>query len=356
MVDLPAPPFSLPMTTTRAELNCDTTKNDPQPPRDAGTDLKTYRARAAVNGGKVASGALTCPGQDAITQAMSQAHDLNIVRTVAALRGHLSAWRERGQTIALVPTMGSLHEGHLSLIRRARTQADRVVASVFVNPRQFGPAEDFDASPRDEAADARMLAAERCDLMYAPTPEEMYPAGFSTSVSVSGLSEVLCGAARPGHFDGVATVVTKLLTQTLPDVAIFGEKDYQQLMVIRRLVRDLDLHTEILGAPIARAEDGLALSSRNAYLTGAQRAKAGRLNIILADGARALAGGAGVGLVEADMGAALTQAGFGKIDYVEVRGEGDLARQGPGPVSGPARVFAAAWLGKTRLIDNMPVG
>jgi pantoate--beta-alanine ligase len=286
---------------------------------------------------------------------MSDAHDLTIVRTVAALRGHLSVWRDRGETVALVPTLGSLHDGHLSLIRRARAQADRVVASVFVNPRQFGPKEDFDAYPRDEVADARMLASERCDLMYAPDLAEMYPPGFSTSVSVSGLSEVLCGAARPGHFDGVATVVTKLLTQTLPDVAIFGEKDYQQLMVIRRLVRDLDLHTEILGAPIARAPDGLALSSRNAYLTPAQRTTAGRLNVILGETAKALAGGARVEPVEADMRTALTQAGFEKTDYFEVRGDGDLGRQGPGPVSGPARVFAAVWLGKTRLIDNVAV-
>ena len=286
---------------------------------------------------------------------MSEPHDLNIVRTVAALRGHLSVWRDRGETVALVPTMGSLHEGHLSLIRRARTQADRVVASVFVNPRQFGPSEDFDAYPRDEVADARLLASEGCDLMYAPSPDEMYPPGFSTSVSVGGVSEVLCGVARPGHFDGVATVVTKLLTQTLPDVAIFGEKDYQQLMVIRRLVRDLDLHTEILGAPIARAADGLALSSRNAYLTPAQRTTAGRLNVILGETVKALAGGGRIEPVEADMRTALAQAGFDKIDYLEVRAEGDLQRLGPGPVSGPARVFAAVWLGKTRLIDNMAV-
>jgi pantoate--beta-alanine ligase len=286
---------------------------------------------------------------------MSEAHDLTIVRTVAALRGHLSVWRDRGETVALVPTMGSLHEGHLSLIRRARTQADRVVASVFVNPRQFGPSEDFAAYPRDEVADVRLLAGERCDLMYAPTPEEMYPPGFATTVSVGGMSDVLCGAARPGHFDGVATVVAKLLTQTLPDVAIFGEKDYQQLMVIRRLVRDLDLHVEVLAAPTARAPDGLALSSRNAYLTAGQRKTAGRLNLILREAAKALAGGAAVEPVETAMRAALAKAGFTRIDYFEVRGADDLARQGPGPVAGPARVFAAVWLGKTRLIDNLPV-
>jgi pantoate--beta-alanine ligase len=286
---------------------------------------------------------------------MSDDHSLPIVRTVAALRGHLSVWRERGETVALAPTMGSLHTGHLSLIRRARTQADRVVASVFVNPRQFGPAEDFAAYPRDEMADVRMLAAERCDLVYAPTPEEMYPPGFATSITVAGLSDVLCGPLRPGHFNGVATVVAKLLTQTLPDVAIFGEKDYQQLLVIRRLVRDLDLHVEILGAPTVRAPDGLALSSRNAYLSDAERAVAGRLNQILRETAAALAGGAGVEPVEADMRTALTQAGFDRIDYFETRSADDLARQGPGPISAPSRVFAAVWLGRTRLIDNMPV-
>ena len=286
---------------------------------------------------------------------MSDDYALPIVRTVAALRGHLAVWRERGQTVALVPTMGSLHEGHLSLIRRARAQADRVVASVFVNPRQFGPSEDFAAYPRDEQTDARLLSSEACDLMYAPSPEEMYPPGFATTVTVGGLDAVLCGAARPGHFDGVATVVTKLLTQTLPDVAIFGEKDYQQLVVIRRLVRDLDLHVEILGAPTARSPDGLALSSRNAYLDPDQRKTAARLNQILRETAQALTVGGKVAAIEADMTAALGQAGFDKVDYLEVRSPEDLARQGPGPVSGPARVFAAAWLGRTRLIDNVPV-
>ncbi len=251
--------------------------------------------------------------------------------------------------------MGSLHDGHLSLIRKARAQADKVVVSVFVNPRQFGPSEDFDAYPRDEAADARLLAEVQCDLMYAPTIGEMYPPGFATTVSVGGMTDVLCGAARPGHFDGVATVVAKLLTQTLPDVAIFGEKDFQQLLVIRRLARDLDLSVEILGAPILRAEDGLALSSRNAYLNGRQRKTAAMLNKTLRIAAAALAGGAGTAAVEAEAREALLKAGFDRIDYLEVRGAEDLARLGPGPAARPARIFAAAWLGKTRLIDNMAV-
>ena len=274
---------------------------------------------------------------------------------MAALRGHTTPWREKRLSVALVPTMGALHEGHLSLIRLARHQADKVVASVFVNPRQFAPNEDFDAYPRQEIADARALAAEHCDLMYAPGVQEMYPPGFATAVTVGGMSEVLCGAARPGHFDGVATVVTKLLIQTQPDVAIFGEKDYQQLQLIRRLVRDLDLRVEILGAPIARAPDGLALSSRNVYLSAAQRAQAPRLHATLREAAAALAAGEAVEVVEARARTALEH-GFDRIDYLEVRSGDDLSRLGPGPVAAGARVFAAAWLGETRLIDNLAMG
>jgi pantoate--beta-alanine ligase len=286
---------------------------------------------------------------------LSDDHALRIVRTVAALRAHLTPWRENKQTVALVPTMGALHEGHLALVRSARQQADRVVATVFVNPRQFGAAEDLSAYPRNEVKDAGLLAAEHCDLMFAPAPEEMYPPGFSTSVSVEGISDVLCGAARPGHFGGVATVVTKLLAQALPDVAIFGEKDFQQLLVVRRLVRDLDLRVEVLGVPTARASDGLALSSRNAYLTPEQRAVAPRLHTALVGAAAALAAGGTVKAAEAAGKAALEAAGFERIDYFEVRGADDLARRGPGAAEDPSRVFAAAWLGKTRLIDNVAV-
>ena len=286
---------------------------------------------------------------------MSDFH-LPIVRTVAALRGHLTAWREKGQTVALVPTMGALHEGHLSLIRMARMQADKVVATVFVNPRQFGEGEDFDRYPRDEAADSRLLAGEHCDLMYAPAPAEIYPAGFATSITVAGVSEGMEGAVRPHHFAGVATVVGKLLIQAAPDVAIFGEKDFQQLMVIRRLARDLDLHVEILGAPIARAPDGLALSSRNAYLSPEERNIAGRLNVILHEAAKALERGRPIAGLELDAREALGSAGFSPVDYVEVRSAADLARLGPGPVDRPARLLAAASVGRTRLLDNVPVG
>ena len=287
---------------------------------------------------------------------LSEDHALPVVRTVASLRAHLRPWREKGLSVALAPTMGALHEGHLSLVRMARRQADKVVASVFVNPRQFAPSEDFDAYPRQEIADARLLAAEHCDLMYAPTPQEMYPPGFSTVVAVGGMSEVLCGAARPGHFDGVATVVTKLLAQTAPDVAIFGEKDYQQLQLIRRMARDLDLRVEILGAPIVRAPDGLALSSRNAYLTEAQRTRAPRLYAVLRETAAALTAGEAVEPAEVRAREALARAGFERIEYLETRSGEDLSRVGPGPATAGARVFAAAWLGKTRLIDNVAVG
>jgi pantoate--beta-alanine ligase len=280
---------------------------------------------------------------------------LPIARTVAALRAQVAAWRSAGQRVAFVPTMGALHEGHLSLVRLGFTRADRVVASVFVNPTQFGPNEDFDAYPRGEARDAALLAGVGCDLLYAPTVAEMYPDGFATRVSVGGVSEPLDGAARPGHFDGVATVVTKLLLQAGADVAIFGEKDYQQLQVIRRLVRDLDIPVEIVGGPTARDDDGLALSSRNAYLNPAQKAVAARLNVILRTAIDRLRGGEPVGEVEATAVAALTAAGFHTVDYVEVRAAGDLARLGPGPLSGEARILAAARIGRTRLIDNMAV-
>jgi pantoate--beta-alanine ligase len=278
-----------------------------------------------------------------------------IVRTVAELRARVAAWKAAGERIGFTPTMGALHHGHLSLVRLARSRADRVVASVFVNPRQFGPNEDFDAYPRDEARDAALLAQAGCDLMFAPTVAEMYAPGFSTSIQVGGVSEPLDGAARPGHFAGVATVVTKLLLQCAPDVAVFGEKDYQQLQVIRRLVRDLDIPVEIVGAPTARDDHGLALSSRNAYLSADERRTAPILNQTLQQAVARLRDGEPVATVEADAGAALSAAGFGRIDYVEVRAAEDLARLGPGPVASPARVLAAAVLGRTRLIDNLEV-
>ncbi len=280
---------------------------------------------------------------------------LPVVRTVADLRAAVADWRRTGDRVGLTPTMGALHEGHLSLVTLAKSRADRVVASVFVNPTQFGPNEDFDSYPRDEAKDAALLASVGCDLLFAPTVAEMYPPGAATTVTVSGVTECMDGLARPGHFAGVATIVTKLLLQALPDVAVFGEKDYQQLQVIKRLVHDLDIPVEIMGAPIARAPDGLALSSRNAYLTAAEREVAGQLNRILAEAGRRLRAGESVERVEATGLAAIERAGFQKTDYLEVRKPGSLDRLGPGPVDGEARILVAAVIGKTRLIDNMAV-
>jgi len=278
---------------------------------------------------------------------------LPIVRTVADLRAQVGAWRREGLRIGFVPTMGALHDGHLSLVRLAGTKADRVVASVFVNPTQFGPNEDFDAYPRDEARDAGLLARAGCALMFAPSVGEMYPPGASTTVTVAGVSEPLDGQARPGHFAGVATVVTKLLNQCQPDVAVFGEKDFQQLAVIRRLVRDLDIPVEIVGGPTARAEDGLALSSRNAYLTEAERPVAAKLNAALREVLAKVRAGEPVEAAEQAAVAALLAAGFRKVDYVEARVPDTLARLGPGPATGPVRVLGAAHLGRTRLIDNI---
>lgn len=285
---------------------------------------------------------------------MSGLH-LPIVRTAAELRAQVRRWRADGERVGLVPTMGALHEGHLSLLRRARDGAGKVVASLFVNPTQFAPNEDFAAYPRDEGADADLLASVGCDLLYAPSVAEIYPAGFATTVSVSGVSAPLEGEARPGHFSGVATVVAKLLIQAEPDLAVFGEKDFQQLLVIRALVRDLDLPVEIVGAPTVREVDGLARSSRNAYLSEPEREVAGAINRALKAAADALAAGARVDRVEAEGRAALLAAGFGQVDYFAVRGAGDLGELAPGPIGAEARVLAAARIGRTRLIDNIAV-
>ena len=282
--------------------------------------------------------------------------DLPIVRTVAELRARVRGWRAEGERIALIPTMGALHDGHLSLVRRAKEVADRAVASLFVNPTQFAPGEDFAAYPRDEARDAELLASVGCNLLYAPPVEVIYPEGFATTVTVSGVSADLEGAVRPTHFAGVATVVAKLLIQAEPDVAVFGEKDYQQLLVIRRMARDLDLPVEIIGAPTLREADGLARSSRNVYLSEPDRVLAGGLNVVLAAMAGALTAGVAVEEAEAAARQGLRDIGIKDVDYVEARGAEDLRRLGPGPVPGPARVLAAIRLGRTRLIDNMPVG
>lgn len=282
-----------------------------------------------------------------------------IIRTVHELRAEVEFWRKTEQRVALVPTMGALHDGHLSLVTQAKQIADRVVVSIFVNPKQFGPNEDFTSYPRQEAIDAEKLATVDCDILYAPTVTEMYPDGFATNITVSGVTESLCGAARPGHFDGVATVVTKLLLQCLPDVAIFGEKDFQQLATIRRFARDLDIPVEILGGPTLRDHDGLALSSRNAYLSAEERARAVTLpNTLKGIIAEIHGGNRDLPKLLADARAKLETAGFSPADYLELRDAETLELITEIPVTGltrPARLLVAARLGKTRLIDNMPV-
>ena len=278
---------------------------------------------------------------------------MQTVRDIESLRRAVASFRDEGARVALVPTMGALHAGHMALIEAAKTHADRVVASIFVNPKQFGANEDFGTYPRKEAADAAMLEAAGCALLWLPPVEVMYPDGFATTVSVSGVSEGLDGAARPGHFDGVATVVAKLFGQVRPDVALFGEKDYQQLAVIRRMVADLDMGLEIVGVLTQRDEDGLALSSRNAYLSSEERDAARALPRALGDAVRALEGGEPVGPVLERTEAALARAGFHPIDYVALC---DAATLRPlAHLDRPARLLAAARLGRTRLIDNLPV-
>ena len=278
---------------------------------------------------------------------------MQIVRTVDALREALDKLRAGGGTIALVPTMGALHAGHMALIEEARLHATHVVASIFINPTQFGPNEDLDAYPRREAADAALLQKHGCALLWAPDVAEMYPAGFATTVSVKGVSEGLCGAARPGHFDGVSTVVAKLFGQVRPDVALFGEKDFQQLAVIRRMAADLDLGIDIIGLPTQRDDDGLALSSRNAYLTDEERISARALPRALGEAAAAIERGEAVADVLEAARRRLAEAGFDPIDYVALCDAESLE-----PVDSPereSRLLAAARIGRTRLIDNIRV-
>ncbi len=275
------------------------------------------------------------------------------------LRKTVAKLREGGATVALVPTMGALHEGHLTLVREARKHADHVVVSIFVNPTQFGPNEDLDAYPRQMAEDSAMLEAEGVAVLWAPPVEEVYPQGFSTSISVTGVSDDFCGAARPGHFDGVATVVCKLFHHVLPDMAFFGEKDFQQLAVIRAMARDLDLTqphlSAIRGVPTVREADGLAMSSRNRYLSAENRASAAVLPRAMREAIGAIENGAAVAPTLASLEAALLQAGLDSVDYAALADPVTLQRiEVPGP--GPARLLVAARIGGTRLIDNMEVG
>jgi pantoate--beta-alanine ligase len=271
------------------------------------------------------------------------------------LRSEVAQLRRGGASVALVPTMGALHEGHLTLIRAAKGQADHVVASIFVNPRQFGAGEDLDAYPRQMERDTALLGAEGTALLWAPSPEEVYPEGYATNISVSGVSTGLCGADRPGHFDGVATVVCKLFNQVQPDMAFFGEKDWQQLAVIRRMAHDLDLTRPpveaIHGVAIVREPDGLAMSSRNAYLTPAQREAAAVLPRAMREAVEAIAGGTAVGEALATLRADLVAGGFDSVDYAELRDAVTLERSDAARKT--ARLFVAARIGGTRLIDNI---
>lgn len=280
---------------------------------------------------------------------------MEVARTVADLRRHIALWRGSGQRIGLVPTMGALHLGHMALVAAAKAGCDRVVATIFVNPKQFAPTEDLGAYPRRETVDLDMLDRAKVGLAFLPAGEEIYPPRFATLVQVSGLTEGLCGAHRAGHFDGVATVVAKLLIQSLPDIAYFGEKDYQQLLVVRRMARDLDLPVRIEGVPTVREADGLALSSRNAYLSPAERRIAPALARVLHRIAAALACEPGAVAREIEHSRVeLTGAGI-EVEYLEIRDAETLAPV-TAAVAAPARVFAAVHLGRTRLIDNVAIG
>jgi pantoate--beta-alanine ligase len=277
-----------------------------------------------------------------------------ICRSVPELRACVAGWRRAGDTLGLVPTMGALHDGHLALVRRAETENRRTIVTLFVNPTQFAPNEDLAAYPRDEAADRNKLAAFGVDLLFAPAVAEMYAPDAATTVTVARLTEHLCGPFRPGHFAGVATVVTKLLLQSLPDAAYFGEKDFQQLQVIRRLCRDLDIPVKIVGVPTVRDANGLALSSRNAYLSPNERAAALALPRTLNSIAQRLSQSPGDVAQQVAWGLdELRAAGFTKIDYLEVADVESL--QPIDEVNSPARVFGAAWMGRTRLIDNVAI-
>lgn len=275
-----------------------------------------------------------------------------IVRKLDDLRAMTQGWRRNGETIGVVPTMGALHEGHLSLVRAAKAACDRVIVTLFVNPRQFNNAEDFAKYPRTEDSDAALLQPFAVDALFVPDAAEVYPEGHATTISVSGVSEPLEGAHRPGHFDGVATVVTLLFNMTQADRAFFGEKDWQQMQVVKRLVEDLKLPIEIVPCPIIRAEDGLALSSRNQRLSPEARAKADVLPQALLAAAAAIEGGALIESALIEARAKLQAAGFGEVEYLELRDSASLAAPVPGQ---PCRLLAAVWLDGVRLIDNVAV-
>ncbi|ESQ92087.1 pantoate--beta-alanine ligase [Asticcacaulis sp. AC460] len=280
------------------------------------------------------------------------AFPLTRVTTVASLQSAVAGFREDGARIAFVPTMGALHEGHLALVRHAKTRADKVVVSIFVNPLQFAPTEDLDRYPRNEAGDIALLQSVGCDLVYLPTVDVLYPQGFVSRIEMKGPALGLETDFRPQFFSGVATVVMKLFNQVRPDLAVFGEKDFQQLAVVRAMVRDFDLGIDIVGYPTMREADGLALSSRNAYLSPEQRAAAPKLHAALEAIRSVVLAGGDAEVAIATAKADLTAAGFGQIDYIALR---DAETLGEVRAGKPRRLLAALWLGKTRLIDNIAV-
>ncbi|WP_319633618.1 pantoate--beta-alanine ligase [Pelagibius marinus] len=279
-----------------------------------------------------------------------------VARGVAELRAVVGGWKRAGERVGVVPTMGALHAGHMALVEAARQDCDRVIATIFVNPKQFNRPDDLSSYPRDEASDAAKLNAAGVDLLFTPPVEEVYPEGFQTKVSVPVLSDCLCGLTRPGHMDGVATVVAKLFLMTAAERAYFGEKDYQQLLVVRRMARDLDIPVQVVPVPTVRDTDGLALSSRNALLSAEQRAQAPVIHRTLAAMARRLAAGETVAEILAWGHTELTAGGIENLDYLQLRADNSLEELVK--LDRPARLFVAGWMGKVRLIDNVavPVG
>ncbi|MGB0900126.1 pantoate--beta-alanine ligase [Halocynthiibacter sp.] len=276
-----------------------------------------------------------------------------IIRGLDELRQITRAWKRAGETIGVVPTMGALHDGHLSLARAARKSCDRVIVTIFVNPKQFNNPEDLANYPRTEVEDARKLTPVGVDVVWVPGGEQMYPSDFTTNVSVSGLTDVMEGAHRPGHFDGVATVVAKLFLQTAADQAFFGEKDFQQLMIVTRMARDLDIDIEVIGCPTVREETGLAMSSRNLLLSDHAMMKAATLHEVMTDTVEALVGGAEFSTLQGVAMTRLRAADFTEVEYFEIRAHDDFTLL-TAPTR-PARLFAAAWLAGVRLIDNIEV-
>lgn len=277
-----------------------------------------------------------------------------IIRTLVELRSKVAGWKAAGESVAVVPTMGALHQGHLSLVRAAKEACDRVIVTIFINPKQFNNPEDYKNYPRTEEEDARKLIALKADVVYVPDGEQMYPNGFATTVSVEGITQGLCGAHRAGHFDGVATIVTKLFTQTQADKAFFGEKDYQQLQVVTRLALDLDLPIEVIGCPTIREEDGLAMSSRNLLLSDRARTWAPELHRAMEEMSEGLLAGGDLETLRAAAVSRVERAGFTQVEYLDLRSADQLELMTT--PDRPARLLAAAWLAGVRLIDNIAVG